>query len=83
MRHHAIPGLLKHVLDSYLKEHSQGGRDHGGIGRPFGGTRVVKIFNEDGELLDPAVVRRTDTVLGELIWMAKTLRHGQDSIPLN
>jgi len=31
-------------------------------------------------LLDQALVRRTDKFLGELIWMAKTLRHGRENI---
>jgi len=28
------------------------------------------------------VVRRTDKFLGELVWMARTLRHGRENIPL-
>jgi NAD(P)H-dependent FMN reductase len=106
---HAMPGLLKHVLDSCLKEyiHKAAGIVAVSAG-PFGGTRVIesslpvlrelglvtifwdvnvgsvsKTFNEQGELLDPALVRRTDKFLGELIWMAKTLRHGRDNIPLS
>ena len=106
---HAMPGLLKHVLDSCLKEyiHKAAGIVAVSAG-PFGGTRVIesslpvlrelglvtifwdvnvgsvgKTFNEQGELLDPAFVRRTDKFLGELIWMAKTLRHGRDNIPLS
>jgi NAD(P)H-dependent FMN reductase len=106
---HAMPGLLKHVLDSCLKEyiHKAAGIVAVSAG-PFGGTRVIesslpvlrelglvtifwdvnvgsvsKTFNEQGELLDPAFVRRTDKFLGELIWMAKTLRYGRDNIPLS
>jgi NAD(P)H-dependent FMN reductase len=106
---HAMPGLLKHVLDSCLKEyiHKAAGIVAVSAG-PFGGTRVIesslpvlrelglvtifwdvnvgsvsKTFNEQGELLDPAFVRRTDKFLGELIWMAKTLRYGRDTIPLS
>jgi len=106
---HAMPGLLKHVLDSCLKEyiHKAAGIVAVSAG-PFGGTRVIesslpvlrelglvtifwdvnvgsvaKVFSESGELLDPALVRRTDKFLGELIWMAKTLRYGRDSIPLS
>lgn len=105
---HAMPGLLKHVLDSCLKEyiHKAAGIVAVSAG-PFGGTRVIetslpvlrelglvaifwdvnvgsvgKVFDENGRLLDPAFVRRTDKFLGELIWMAKTLRHGRDNIPL-
>ena len=106
---HAMPGLLKHVLDSCLKEyiHKAAGIMAVSAG-PFGGTRVIetslpvlrelglvtifwdvnvggvaKVFGENGELLDPALVRRTDKFLAELIWMARTLRHGRDTIPLN
>jgi NAD(P)H-dependent FMN reductase len=105
---HAMPGLLKHVLDSCLKEYI-----HKAVGivavsaGPFGGTRVLetslpvlrelglvgifwdvnvgsvaKVFAGSGELLDQAFVRRTDKFLGELLWMAKTLRHGRENIPL-
>jgi NAD(P)H-dependent FMN reductase len=106
---HAMPGLLKHVLDSCLKEyiHKAAGIVAVSAG-PFGGTRVVetslpvlrelglvtifwdinvgsvgKVFGEDGALLDQAFVRRTDKFLAELIWMATTLRHGREKIPLN
>ena len=43
---------------------------------------VAKVFAGSGELLDQAFVRRTDKFLGELLWMAKTLRHGRENIPL-
>ncbi len=103
---HAMPGLLKHVLDSCLKEyiHKAAGIVAVSAG-PFGGTRVIesslpilrelglvaifwdvniggvgKVFDEAGALLDQALVRRTDKFLGELIWMAKTLRHGRENI---
>ncbi|HEV8453992.1 MAG TPA: NAD(P)H-dependent oxidoreductase [Gemmatimonadales bacterium] len=106
---HAMPGLLKHVLDSCLKEyiHKAAGIVAVSAG-PFGGTRVIetslpvlrelglvtifwdvnvgsvaKVFAENGELLDPAFVRRTDKFLSELVWMARTLRHGRENIPLN
>ena len=106
---HAMPGLLKHVLDSCLKEyiHKAAGIVAVSAG-PFGGTRVIetslpilrelglvtifwdvnvgnvaKVFAESGELLDPALVRRTHKFLNELIWMARTLRHGRENIPLN
>ena len=105
---HAMPGLLKHVLDSCLKEyiHKAAGIVAVSAG-PFGGTRVIesslsilrelglvaifwdvniggvgKVFDENGGLLDQALVRRTDKFLGELIWMAKTLRHGRENISL-
>ena len=103
---HAMPGLLKHVLDSCLKEyiHKAAGIVAISAG-PFGGTRVIesslpvlrelglvaifwdvniggvgKVFDETGGLLDQALVRRTDKFLSELIWMAKTLRHGRENI---
>jgi NAD(P)H-dependent FMN reductase len=106
---HAMPGLLKHVLDSCLKEyiHKAAGIVAVSAG-PFGGTRVIetslpvlrelglvtifwdvnvgsvgKAFDERGTLLDPAFVRRTDKFLGELIWMAKTLRYGREHVALN
>ena len=106
---HAMPGLLKHVLDSCLKEyiHKAAGIVAVSAG-PFGGTRVIetsvpvlrelglvtifwdvnvgsvaKIFDADGQLADQAFVRRTDKFLGELIWMARTLRHGRENIPLS
>jgi NAD(P)H-dependent FMN reductase len=106
---HAMPGLLKHVLDSCLKEyiHKAAGIVAVSAG-PFGGTRVIetalptlrelglvtifwdvnvgsvaKVFDESGNLLDQAFVRRTDKFLGELIWMAKTLRYGRDNIALS
>lgn len=105
---HAMPGLLKHVLDSCLKEYI-----HKAVGivavsaGPFGGSRVIetslpvlrelglvcifwdvnvgsvaKVFDQGGALLDQAFVRRTDKFLGELVWMARTLRHGREQIPL-
>jgi NAD(P)H-dependent FMN reductase len=106
---HAMPGLLKHVLDSCLKEyiHKAAGIVAVSAG-PFGGTRVIetslpvlrelglvtifwdvnvgsvaKVFDESGNLLDDAFVRRTEKFLGELIWMAKTLRYGRENIALN
>jgi NAD(P)H-dependent FMN reductase len=106
---HAMPGLLKHVLDSCLKEyiHKAAGIVAVSAG-PFGGTRVIetslpvlrelglvtifwdvnvgsvaKVFGEGGRLLDDAFIRRTDKFLGELVWMAKTLRHGRENITLN
>lgn len=105
---HAMPGLLKHVLDSCLKEyiHKAAGIVAVSAG-PFGGTRVIesslpvlrelglvaifwdvnvgsvgKVFDESGALLDRSFVRRADKFLAELIWMARTLRHGRENIPL-
>jgi NAD(P)H-dependent FMN reductase len=105
---HAMPGLLKHVLDSCLQEyiHKAAGIVAVSAG-PFGGTRVIetslpvlrelglvtifwdvnfgsvgKVFSEQGALLDPSFGRRIDKFLGELIWMARTLRHGRENFTL-
>ncbi len=105
---HSFPGLLKHVLDSCLKEYI-----HKAVGvasvsaGSFGGTRVIenllpvfrelglvaifwdvnfgsvnKVFDQSGQLLDQAFLRRTDKFLKELTWMAKTLRYGRENISL-
>src|SRR6516164_3311127 len=106
---HGYSGLLKHVLDSCLKEYV-----HKAVGiaavsaGPFGGVRVIqnlipvmrelglvtifwevnfssvqKLFSADGALLDESFVRRIDKFLKELIWMARTLRHGREQVPLD
>jgi NAD(P)H-dependent FMN reductase len=106
---HGYSGLLKHVLDSCLKEYIHKGVGVVGVSAgPFGGTRVVenllpvlrelglvtifwdlnfstvqKVFDKDGVLLDQAFIGRADKFLGELIWMAKTLRYGRQQIPLD
>jgi hypothetical protein len=41
---------------------------------------AVKIFNEDGKLLDESFVRRTAEFLDELIWMARVLRQGRENV---
>lgn len=41
---------------------------------------VQDIFNEDGVLLDEAYRKRVRRVYAELIWMAKTLKYGRDTI---
>jgi hypothetical protein len=41
------------------------------------------VFAEDGRLLDESFIRRIDKFLKELIWMAKTLRHGREHISLD
>ena len=43
---------------------------------------VHTLFDKDGKLLDQACIPRIDKFLKELIWMAKTLRHGREQIPL-
>jgi NAD(P)H-dependent FMN reductase len=106
---HSFPGLLKHVLDTCLKQyiHKPAGIAAVSAGS-FGGARVVEsflpvlrelglvaifwdlnfgpigqIFDGCGRLLDDAFVRRADKFLDELLWMARTLRHGREHIPLN
>jgi NAD(P)H-dependent FMN reductase len=105
---HGYPGLLKHVLDSCLKEYIHKAVGLVGVSAgPFGGTRVIEnllpvmrelglvtifwdvnfsnvqnVFSNDGRLLDQSYLRRIDKFLKELIWMAKTLRHGREEINL-
>jgi len=105
---HGYPGLLKHVLDTNLKEYIHKpvgicGVSAGG----FGGTRVIenllpvmrelglvtifwdgnfsnvrKLFGPDGQPLDPAYVKRIRKFAKELIWMARVLRYGRESVAL-
>ena len=105
---HGYPGLLKHVLDTNLKEYIHKpvgicGVSAGG----FGGTRVIenllpvmrelglvtifwdgnfsnvrRLFGADGQPLDPAYVKRIHKFAKELIWMAKVLRYGRESVAL-
>jgi NAD(P)H-dependent FMN reductase len=42
--------------------------------------KVGMLFDERGNLLDENFVRRVDTFLNELIWMARVLRHGRENI---
>src|SRR2546421_1354952 len=106
---HGYSGLLKHVLDSCLKEYIHKAVGIVGVSAgPFGGTRVIqnllpvmreiglvtifwdvnfssvqKAFAEDGKLLDESYLRRIDKFLKELVWMAKTLRHGREQISVD
>ncbi len=41
---------------------------------------VAKIFDDQGNLLDQNYVRRLDKFLNELVWMARVLRYGRESI---
>lgn len=105
---HGYCGLLKHVLDSCLKEYIHKAVGIVGVSAgPFGGTRVIQnllpvmrelglvtifwdvnfssvqnVFDHDGKLLDSAYIRRIDKFLKELIWMAKTLRYGRETVSL-
>ena len=106
---HGYSGLLKHVLDSCLKEYIHKAVGIVGVSAgPFGGARVIqnllpvmrelglvtifwdvnfssvqKAFSTEGVLLDDSYIRRIDKFLKELIWMAKTLRHGREQISLD
>jgi NAD(P)H-dependent FMN reductase len=105
---HGYPGLLKHVLDTCLKEYVHKAVGIAGVSAgPFGGSRVIQnllpvmrelglvtifwdvnfsnvqnVFSPDGELLDQAFLRRIGKFLDELVWMAKTLKHGREQIAL-
>ena len=105
---HSFPGLLKHVLDSCLKEYIHKAAGIVGVSAgPFGGARVIenflpvlrelglvcifwdvdfglvqKAFDASGQLIDPSYIRRTDKFLDELVWMAKVLRYGRETIPV-
>ena len=94
---HSFPGLLKHVLDSCLKEYIHKAVGVAGVSAgPFGGTRVIenflpvfrelglvaifwdvnfgnvsKVFDQSGQLLDQAFLRRTDKFLKELEVVSK------------
>jgi len=106
---HGHSGLLKHVLDSCLKEYIHKAVGVVGVSAgPWGGTRSIqslipvvrelglvqifwdvnvpyvhKVFDESGKLLDEGMPRRIEKFLKELIWMAKTLRHGREHIALD
>jgi len=43
--------------------------------------KIGSLFDERGDLLDQNFIRRVDTFLNELIWMARVLRHGRENIP--
>jgi NAD(P)H-dependent FMN reductase len=105
---HGYPGLLKHVLDSNLKEYIHKAVGICGVSAgPFGGARVIQnllpvmrelglvtifwdvnfssvqnVFDESGGLKEQAFLRRIDKFLKELIWMAKVLREGRESVAL-
>lgn len=103
---HGYPGLLKHALDTNLKEYIHKAVGICGVSAgSFGGTRVIenllpvmrelglvtifwdgnfgqvqKIFDDQGNLLDQAYIKRIDKFLKELIWMARVLRYGREHI---
>ena len=105
---HGYSGLLKHALDSCLKEYIHKAVGIVGVSAgPFGGTRgiqdllpvlrelglvtifwdvnfstVQSVFDESGALRDQAYLPRIDKFLKELVWMARTLRHGREHVAL-
>jgi NAD(P)H-dependent FMN reductase len=105
---HGYSGMLKHVLDSCLKEYIHKAVGIAGVSAgPFGGTRGIqdllpvmrelglvtifwdinfsKVYDEfdaNDNLVDQSALPFIDKFLQELIWMAKTLRYGRESLPL-
>jgi NAD(P)H-dependent FMN reductase len=45
-------------------------------------TSVHSRFDDDGTLLDETFLPRIEKFLDELLWMAATLRHGRENVPL-
>ena len=45
-------------------------------------STVQNVFDESGMLRDAAYLQRIDKFLRELVWMARTLRHGREQIAL-
>lgn len=106
---HGYSGMLKHVLDSCLKEYIHKAVGIAGVSAgPFGGARGIqdllpvlrelglvtifwdvyfanagKLFDSEGTLLDASCLPRIDKFLKELIWMARTLRHGRENVSLD
>jgi NAD(P)H-dependent FMN reductase len=107
---HGYPGLLKHVLDTNLKEYVHKAVGLVGVSAgPWGGTRVVqnllpvmrelglvtifwdgnfsrvgKVFDAaTGTLLDDSYLRRLEKFLKELVWMARVLRYGRESVAID
>jgi len=105
---HAYSGMLKHVLDTCLKEYIHKAVGIVGVSAgPWGGTRGIQdllpvmrelglvnifwdvnfstvqdVFDASGALRDDGYLARIDKFLKELVWMARTLRHGREQIPL-
>lgn len=43
---------------------------------------IHKVFDDSGNLLEPAFSERVDNFLDELIWMATTLRYGRENVSM-
>jgi len=105
---HGYSGLMKHALDSCLKEYIHKSVGLVGVSSgAWGGVRVIETmlpvmrelglvtifwdvhfpfasrsFDSQGKLTDEKVLPRIDKFLKELFWMARTLRHGREHVPL-
>ena len=105
---HGYPGLLKHVLDTNLKEYIHKAAGIVGVSAGiFGGARAIQNlipvlrelglvtifwdvnfttvgsrFDEEGNLLVKSLLPRIEMFLDELLWMAETLRHGREQVPI-
>jgi len=104
---HSFPGLLKHVLDTNLKEYIHKAAGVCGVSAgPFGGARMIqsllpvlrelgmvtifwdvyfgnagKLFDQSsGKITDPAYAGRLDKFLNELVWIARALRFGRETL---
>ena len=44
--------------------------------------RAATTFDASGQLIDQTLINHIDRFLDELIWMARTLRHGRETIPI-
>jgi NAD(P)H-dependent FMN reductase len=104
---HSFPGLLKHVLDTNLKEYIHKAVGVCGVSAgPFGGARMIeslipvlrelglvaifwdvyfgtagKLFDPaTGKITDPAYSHRVEKFLNELVWMARVLRFGRETL---
>ena len=45
-------------------------------------SSAQNLFDDEGNILDQAYIRRIDKFLGELFWMSKVLRHGRENISI-
>src|SRR3954469_2755076 len=43
--------------------------------------RIQDKFDDEGQLLDEAYVKRASAMIDELVWMATTLRWGRENVP--
>lgn len=104
---HSFPGLLKHVLDTNLKEYIHKAVGVCGVSAgPFGGARMIQsllpvlrelglvtifwdvYFSTAGKLFDPITGQITEAAYGgrvakfldELVWMARVLRFGRETL---